>query len=308
MSNTINKYWKLEGKPLRVYENLERQIEKVFKHCRQGSIKTRARYKEGVKHFAKFTAETFNKQNLNNIRNNHLEAYVEQMQEAGYSASYVTTNLSAIRFFVDQIKDSSYIWDNERLGVIPRGAEERIGPTRSWTQNEINNMQKIANEKGFGRVADMIKLAHLQGLRIHEVTRLERVDLQRALKNDFLTIKGKGGLVRNVPITNQESKDHIQKLYDQTNPKVWKVFVNKYEKTHEVIKQAQNFIYNHRNQVQENNGGNRANITFHGLRHTYAQERYAELRNSGKTDYDARLKVSHELGHFRVEITNIYLK
>lgn len=303
----MDKYWQLEGKSLRVYKNLEKQIEKVFRHSRQGSIKTRMRYKEGVKHFAKFVAETYNKQSLNNIRNSHLEAYVEQMQEARYSASYITTNLSAIRFFVDQIKDSNYIWNNERLGVVPRGSQERIGPTRSWTKNEVQKMQNIAREKDFDRIADMIKLGYLQGLRIHEITRLERVDLQRALRNGHLTVKGKGGLIRNVPVRNQESRDHIQKLYNQTEQRDWKVFVNENEKTHEVIKQVQNFIYNHREQVQEHTN-NRADITFHGLRHTYAQERYKELRELGKSNYDARLTIANELGHFRVEITNTYLK
>src|SRR5690606_19508821 len=103
-------------------------------------------------------------------------------------------------------------------------------------------------------------------------------------------------------------RKHIQKLYEQTDPRAWKVFVKENEKTHEVIKQVQNFIHNYRNQVQEDLKNGRANITFHGLRHTYAQERYKELRESGKGDYNAKLTVARELGHFRIEITNTYLK
>jgi len=44
---------------------------------------------DGVKHFAKFLAEEFKKQNLNKIKAKHLIEYVEQMQEWGYSKSYV---------------------------------------------------------------------------------------------------------------------------------------------------------------------------------------------------------------------------
>lgn len=308
--SSMDKYWQLEkgSKAERVYKNLEKQIEKVFKHCRQGSIKTRVRYENGVKHLAKFLAESYNKQNMNNITNGHLEAYVEQAQEAGYSSSYLTTNMSAIKFFIDQTKNSSYIKTNEELGVIPRGSEERLGPSRSWSQNEIQNMQELAVEKGFERVADMIKLSHLQGLRIHEVTRLERVDLQKSLSSGQLTVKGKGGLVRNVPIRNQESRDHLQKLINQTKVRDSKIFVNPGEKAHQVIKQAQNFISNNRHLVQEERIDNQANITFHGIRHTYTCERYVELRGQKLNDYAARLQVSKELGHFRVEITNIYLK
>lgn len=304
MSNKMDKYWKLDPgcKAERVYKNLERQIEKTFKHCRQGSIKTRARYEDGVKHLAKFLAATYNKQSMNNIENKHLEAYVEQMQEASYSSSYVTTNMSAIRFFVDQIKDSSYIKSNEELGVIPRGSEERLGPSRSWTKDEVQKMQDIAIKKGFERVADMIKLSYLQGLRIHEVTRLERADLQRALRENQLIVRGKGGLVRPVPLRNQEARDHLQKLIDKTRVKGFKVFVNSSEKTHEVIKQVQNFIYNNRHLVQEKDSfsDTRANITVHGLRHSYSCERYVELRHEGKNDYEARVQISRELGHFRV--------
>ncbi len=153
----IDKYWQLEkgSKAERVYRNLEKQIDKTFKHCRQGSIKTRERYKDGVKHLGKFLAESYNKQNMNNIENKHLEAYVEQMQDAGYSASYITTNLSAIRFFVDQVKDSKYIKSNKELGVTPRGSDERIGPNRAWTKTEVEEMISIAKDKGFERVADM---------------------------------------------------------------------------------------------------------------------------------------------------------
>ena len=46
----------------------------------------------------------------------------------------------------------------------------------------------------------------------------------------------------------------------------------------------------------------------HGLRHTYAQNRYEYLIDRGHIDYEAKLIVSQELGHFRPEITEIYLR
>lgn len=308
--SSIDKYWQLEkgSKAENIYRNLEKQIDRIFRHCRQGSIKTRDRYKDGVKHLGKFLAESYNKQNMNNINNKHLEAYVEQMQDVGYSTSYITTNLSAIRFFVDQVKNSKYIKSNKELGAIPRRGYERIGLNRAWTKTEVEEMISIARNKGFERVADMIKLSYSMGLRIHEVARLDRSTMQRALREDRLTVKGKGGLVRLVPLRNQDTRQHIETLINQTNARNSKVFVNIGEKTHQVISQAQNFITNNRHLVQGKRLDNQANITFHGLRHSYAQERYIELRGQRLNDYDARLQVSKELGHFRVEITNIYLK
>ena len=46
----------------------------------------------------------------------------------------------------------------------------------------------------------------------------------------------------------------------------------------------------------------------HGLRHTYAQERIAELRQKGLNEETAKETVSQEVGHFRPDITDTYLR
>lgn len=48
-------------------------------------------------------------------------------------------------------------------------------------------------------------------------------------------------------------------------------------------------------------------MTFHGLRHTYAAEKYRELTASGIAELDAHFTVSRLLGHERADVTNIYL-
>lgn len=48
-------------------------------------------------------------------------------------------------------------------------------------------------------------------------------------------------------------------------------------------------------------------MTFHGLRHTYAAEKYRELTEDGMTELDAHFAVSRLLGHERADVTNIYL-
>ena len=46
----------------------------------------------------------------------------------------------------------------------------------------------------------------------------------------------------------------------------------------------------------------------HGLRHSYAQERMAELQDAGKIYNEAREIVSQELGHFRADVVETYLR
>lgn len=293
--------WEMDEKTDNIYRNLTNQIEKVFRHTRQGSIKTRYRYMDGVKHFAKFLAEDFKKQNLNKIKAKHLQTYVEQMQEWGYSKSYITTNLSAIRYFIDiNGGDSKRLPNNNELGVISRTKEDRIGTNKAWRLEEVQHFIEFAENVGQIKYADMVRVAWGFGLRAHEVARLDKSILSRALKEEKITIKGKGGLVRSIPLHDVEL---IKRLYSQT-PVGEKVFVKTNEETHKVINNLQNFIIRHQDKFVMNVEEKRS---FHGLRHGYAQRRYNELLEKGYSDRNSRLKVSKELGHFRLEITDIYL-
>jgi integrase len=46
----------------------------------------------------------------------------------------------------------------------------------------------------------------------------------------------------------------------------------------------------------------------HGLRHTYAQERMLELQNRNIDYYEARSILAQELGHFRSDVVEVYLR
>lgn len=287
--------WNIEmdEKTLNIYRNLCCQIEKVFKHSRQGSIKTRFRYEDGVEHFAKFLTEVYRKQNMNKIEAKHLQSYVEQMQEIGYSKSYVTTNLSAIRYFIDLIGgDSSRLPSNQELEVNSRSKEDRIGNNKAWTVEEIDRFINYSETIGEKRYVDMVKMAFTFGLRIHETARIDKNDLLKALKGGQLTVKGKGGLIRSIPI---QDISLIERLYKEI-PMGEKIFVRNDEKTHHVINSLQVFIL--RNQDKFRIGNDGTNRSYHGLRHFYAQNRYKKFLGEGYNDKQARLKVAKELGHF----------
>lgn len=227
--------WELDDKTESIYKNLCFQIEKVFEHKRECSYKTRERYEDGVKHFAKYLAECYHKKNLNKIKEIHLQGYVEAMQESGYSRSYVTTNLSAVRYFIDAIgNDSKKLPDNRELMVDPRDWEDRVGPDRAWTDLEVTKFVAYAREVGQERYADMADFSALLGLRIHEVCRLDKGHLSQILKEGILSIKGKGGLVRDIPVADLSL---VKRLYDKT-AKSKKVFIYDGEQTHKVKESA----------------------------------------------------------------------
>lgn len=294
-----------------IYNNLRNQIRKISKHNRQGSFKTKERYQQGVDRFCKFLASSFGVQKFSNISDKHVEKYVEDMQARGLSASTIKTDLAAIRFYHDKVdRPRNQLADNSNYNLERRTFG---GVDRSWTKDEYKTFKELSNAKGQVRIAEIATLARNEGLRIHETLRLDRAGVERALATGMLHIKGKGGKERDVPLS-QESRAMIQERI-QLVERGEKLYVQENEKTHLVIKQVQNFLNRNREHFQdesrnqERNQGDEIvrNITFHGLRHAYAQEQYQQAIDSGMSDYKARLVVSQLLGHERDDVTRIYI-
>ena len=101
-----------------VYITLVAQLDKLARHNRQGSFRTKDRYYEAVKRFCAYLAVHYHLQKLENISGKHLVSYVLYLQEQGKSASTIKTDLSAIRFFHDKMSHPRYtLSDNEELDV-----------------------------------------------------------------------------------------------------------------------------------------------------------------------------------------------
>ena len=108
------------------YINLLSQAEKLYRHNRQGSFKTKERYFEAYKRFLHFVGSVYHLQKLQSISGKHLAVYIEYMQDKGYSASTIKTDLAAIRFWHDQIPYAKYVlptnseffWKDENSAVL----------------------------------------------------------------------------------------------------------------------------------------------------------------------------------------------
>lgn len=130
-------------------------------------------------------------------------------------------------------------------------------------------------------------------------------DLFLGRKNDFViyTVKGKGQLVRQIAIDIDLAQELEQ--YRLENPKkIYGSSIAYYSyydipAGHELSK---GFSIASFKALGFSHGA-------HGLRHTYTQERYNEMKlvNKVKSDKMAREILSQELGHFRPSILKIYL-
>jgi len=285
-----------------IFQALVDQLDKLARHNRQGSFRTKDRYYQAMKRFCAYLADEYHLQKLTNISGKHLTSYVLWMQENDKAASTIKTDLAAIRFFHDKMSNPKYrLPDNDELAVE---LERRCfgGTDRTWSIVEFNKMLGRAMALDRWDYILALYLARFAGLRIHECFRIDTATAEQALRENAITIKGKGGKIRTVPINHQITIAMREQL--KLTKRGHKLLVPDDMHTDRAINQLQFFIYSNREDFQED--ANRP-LTFHGLRHTYAAEKYMELIQNGTNALDAHFEVSRLLGHERADVTNIYL-
>jgi integrase/recombinase XerD len=294
------------------YFNLMQQFNRLAKHVKGGlSFATHKQYYNKMDLFARFLADEYALQNLANISGKHLAAYIEERQNEGKAAATVDQDLSAIRFYHDQygtdarhrLPDNILLLQKYGVSLEPRMFG---GVNRRWTCQELGKFIDLAIRRNRFEISQMMQLGAGMGLRIHEVVRLSREDAGNALKSGNLYVKGKGGLERDVPL--RADIPQLLQAVMLTVTRGAKLFVPEGVKAHQVIQSMQSFISNHRDNIADPAVRLQGvNMTFHGLRHLYAYDRYCEFINQGFTPAAARLKVAQLIGHNRDDVTRIYL-
>lgn len=279
--------------------SLRNQVEKLHRHVRQGSIGTRREYRKCMLRFVEWLDSTYKLQNLRNLSNKHLSAFVEHMLNKGNSAGYVIKNLSAIRYYHNQVSKPRYTleMDNSKLGV-PR----RVAPgDRAWIEEEYDFMCSKAVDSGYDWISDIFILQHELGLRIHEAVRLYTIDVERALADGWLTVKGKGGKVRQTIEVTLPAEKALRRAAARVRRGA-RLFVPVGGKAHLAIKQVQDFIRDHRPAREGEQ------LTSHGLRYGYAQRRMQEETAAGAGKDESELQVAREMGHNRQRVTRGYTR
>lgn len=322
-----------DEKARNLYNNMMNQIDKIMRHANQGSVNTRFRYYESVKNYCKFVTKHYGLQKFTNTKARHVEAWVEHMKTIqNLAPKTIKSHISGLRYFYDQAGGKNHLPDNEKLNLE---STPKYGVDRAWTEKEYQAMLARARDLGRQDVIDFMRLGREAGLRIHEIARLDRATAEKAVRTGLLTIKGKGGLIRTFPL--RESVLEVLKQRMAMVGRGEKLFVERGVKTHTVIKSIQNFIYHHRKNIQEDFRVSRfeedfmrtigirkynTELTFHGLRHTFAREElFKNLGLSHLSNYDrvyalkeidkkavkaARLEVAKKLGHGRDDVTKVY--
>ena len=299
-----------------LYKNLCQQVTSIYKHCNEKSHASRKRNYEATKRFCRFLADNYRLEKFRNVEDRHFRAYVKYLKESGYSPNTIQSDLSGIRFFIRLSGSKNEVSLNKRMD-LPR--REAGSENRAWLPEEKEKAKAIAERMGRNDVVTAIDFIDTFGLRLEEmcVTKVEY--LMSALRTgQFVVPKGKGGQRRAI-LLSPSQRALIARYLDYTKtmglqPGDYLISGSEKHGVKHEIKSLQNwmshnrekFMVKDRDKIVENGKKKRhATISWHGLRHSYAQKTYAEALKVKPRQ--AEKIVSENLGHHRCKVTRIYL-
>ncbi len=300
---------------------LWQQTYKYMRAANAGGINTRQSHFDKLSGFVDFIGDHFKLQKLENLKDKHLLAYIEHSFTKGDSASKVWNTVSAVQYLGRQMpgapkfsetKDIKQTYIAHQKAADPSFKKKDVqrhyigtGKNPAWTAGEIERGTQLALQMKRFDVALSLQFGLALGTRLHETFRQNGQSLSRALESGALTTKGKGGLIRDIPVHSGLAREVIELAYKQTSTTNERAFVSPDQQTHKAMKSVQNWIYNHREKFADSED---RLLTYHGLRHTYAQREFARIEAETGNTREALRQVAEQLGHHRDWITNVYLK
>ena len=231
------------------------------------------------------------------------------------AAATIQSDLSGIRYFHRKSGSKNRLSQNKKLNLPKRSTGKE---DHSFLKVEIADMRQLAKQQGRQDVVIAIDFTSEFGLRLEEVCTLRVEYLMSASKTGQLVITGKGGQTRAIDL-NEKQRSIITKYLDYARcsgryPKDYLISSSEKNGVKREKRSLQNwmsynrkyFIVANRADLSENGKKRRTEtVSWHGLRHTYAQRTYEnELKERPRK---ASKIVSENLGHHRTEVTRIYL-
>lgn len=284
-------------------DNLSFSLKTLCARSGEGSFGTRALRLRGLVAMADDLRETgYHLPDARSLKGKHVAALVGHWKTQGISDQTIRNRLTWLRWWAHQVgKNGLLPKTNDTFGLAERGR---------FSGNKARSLQpadlaRISDE----RVRLALKLEAAFGLRREEALKFRPAI---ADKGDRIALKAswcKGGRYREIPLSHEKQRA----LLDEFRAMVG---------DGSLIRPGQNYVQalkNYENQLlKAGHGGG------HAHRHAYAQWRYKQLTGwscpaaGGRTadqmtpadaarDRAARLEISHELGHGRLDVTDTYL-
>jgi len=269
------------------------------------SVATVANYEKRLTEIAKHVNKEFNLP-LREITPDVAIQYLEQRSEQ-VGQKTLDMERQALQAMMQNV--TKQLPQGETLTVIKSEKDQALR-SRAYTPEQVKLIAQAQRTNN----SLSTELAHAAGLRAHELLTLSRLDEQKASARPELdskfkgregviyTVHGKGGLVRKVsipvPLAERLERTRIDTPQRITDRGVH--YTTKYQITGGQ-KWSNSFSAASKRALGWSEGA-------HGVRHSYAQQRMDELQRMGYGRQVALETVSQEMGHFRPDITEVYLR
>ena len=294
-----------------IFAKASKQAADVMKQLQGKHIKsvgTVRNYEQSLKGVAQYLKDTGRKgAGLQSLTLEQAKQYLDARSEE-VGQKQLDMDRQAIQVMLKYV--TGKLSQNERLEVV-KSEKEQIINSRAYTAYQVHEITKHQREHN----ALATQIVHAAGLRAHELYTLRpateqspsvrpaRVEKFRGREGVRYTVNGKGGLVREVVIPSHLANK--LEAYRLDAPKEITDRNIRYYTRYNIkggVTYSKSFSAASKTALGWSNGA-------HGLRHSYAQERMEELRTGASLSYrDALEVVSQEMGHFRPEITETYLR
>jgi len=285
-------------------QDLNFGLKKLVERSTEGSYATRAARQNILQQVARDLHDLgYRGLLVKSLKPKHVEALVQHWKSKELSEGTMKNRLAQVRWWAQKI---------DTAPVVARTNEHYDIGRRSYVTGE--NKGKDLDRSKLDQVTDhhtrvSLKLQAAFGLRREEAIKFS---LSYADRGDKIVLKAtwtKGGKSREVPITN----DHQRTVLAEA-----KLLAGRGS----LIPVQKNYVQQLR--TYERNTAKAKLDRNHGLRHTYAQDRYREktgwespvrggpersalTSEQRESDKAARLEISRELGHERIGIVHVYL-
>lgn len=229
----------------------------------------------------------------------------ERAQQVGQST--LDRDRQALKALLQQ---TGKLTAEQRLPVIQAVRQQQLKP-RAYSAKQVRAIRsRMSPSNALG-----LEIAHAAGLRAHELITLARRDeaspdarpadaekFAGRPNHSIYIVTGKGGLAREVSIPNDLAKRLEALRLDQ--PRTVRDRGILYQQRYQIgggQALSQSFTAASKAALGFSNG-------IHGVRHSYAQQRQYEASLLLGDPQRALEIVSQEMGHFRPEITEVYLR
>ena len=260
----------------------------------------------------------FRIENPRNIKERHVHALANYWEKEGLSSSTIQNRLSILRVFAGWLGKGNMIKEGHLYVTNPDSvARDQVArEDKGWKAKEID-FEKVWTDiaEYDGRVGLQILLIKEFGMRRQEAVMFQpHVAVTKGERSNDIVVEfgTKGGRPRSVPVETDSQRAVLELAMEVVKTREGHVGW-----TDKTLKQALRRYSN----VLTKFGVTKANmeITGHGLRHDYANDKYERMTGSpspvrgglkdvvnAEDDYVAKMQVSRALGHSRTSITASY--